>query len=244
MSRKSIHEKYHTTTQQQPRVVTKSNFTYRLLINVLNKHIKKSMSVLDIGCGAGTISFYLASRGNKITAIDISKKAIIECRKSAKMMGLSNAVFAQSEFPKFNNSKKFDAVIFTEVIEHLPNDKLALKKINSLLKNGGLLILSTPSINAPLNRMGATRKFDKEVGHLRRYDLRLLRKLLKDAGFRILETKKTEGIFRNFLFVNPYAGKLVRFLNYSSLLSNIATSLDGITLKALGESNYIIVAKK
>ncbi len=244
MSSKRIHERYHRKTHQQPRIVSESNFTYRLLINKLNKHIRENVSVLDIGCGAGSLSFYLASKKNYVLGLDISEKAIRKCRESAKMMGLSNVDFVQSEFPKFNSTKKFDAVIFTEVIEHLPSDKLALRKINSLLKNGGILILSTPSVNAPLHKLGATRKFDKEVGHLRRYNLRLLRKLIKDAGFRILETKKTEGIFRNFLFVNPYAGKFVRFLNYSRVLSDIATFLDNLSLKFFGESNYIIVAKK
>jgi 2-polyprenyl-3-methyl-5-hydroxy-6-metoxy-1,4-benzoquinol methylase len=241
---KTIHEKYHRRTNHSDRIVKKNNFTYRIIINLLDKNIQTSSSILDVGCGAGTICYYLALQGHKVLGIDISRKAITECQKSAKRMGLSSVKFQQSEFPKFNVSMKFDVVIFTEVIEHLPNDKIALKKINSLLKNGGLLILSTPSVNAPLHKLGATKKFDNEVGHLRRYDLRHLRKLIKDVGFRILETKKTEGIFRNFLFVNPYAGKLVRYLNYSGLLSDMATLLDNISLKFFGESNYIIVARK
>lgn len=242
---KNIHELYHKKTTPSLKVIKDKNFTYRLILDVINRYINQRFDVLDIGCGAGSLSFYLASKGNHVTGIDISEKAIKECVKSLKSLDLNNAEFLQSEFPeKFKLNKKFDGIIFTEVIEHLENDQHAVKKIRSLLQDDGVLILSTPSIHAPLHRLSLTKKFDKEVGHLRRYDVKNLKKLLQDNGFKIIYTKKTEGIIRNFLFVNPYAGKLVRFLNYSSIISDIATTLDNISLKLFGESNYIIVARK
>lgn len=241
---RKIHENYHNKTGVSIKIVSKNNFTYRILIDVINRYLKNRAYILDIGCGAGTLSFYVSNLGNKVLGIDISKKAIEECKKSAKKMKLKNVRFIQAEFPNFSFSTKFDTVIFTEVVEHLPDDTSALKKIYSILKKDGLLIISTPSINAPLHKLGLTTRFDAEVGHLRRYELKQFKKLIIISGFKILETKKTEGILRNFLFVNPYAGKFVRFLNFSEFLSDIVTFLDKITLNFFGESNYIIVARK
>lgn len=242
---KQIHELYHRTTKKQLKLISTNNFTYRLIIKFLNKYIKynSNNTILDIGSGAGSISFYLAARGNLVTGIDISSKAIQESKKSANLLNLKNANFICSSFPEdFSLSKKFDAVVFTEVIEHLEDDNLALYKINTLLKKGGLLFLSTPSQDAPLYKLGLTKKFDKEVGHLRRYTLQQLKSLLKKNGFRIVEISKTEGVLRNFLFVNPYAGKLVRFVNIFA--SDFTTFLDNISLKLFGNSNFIIVARK
>ena len=239
-----LHQKYHRGTKSTHKIIRSNNFTYRLAIDVINPYLKNNrLDILDIGCGAGTISFYLASMGHRVTGIDISQKAINECRKSAKKINFENTEFIRASFPEeFVLKKQFDAIIFTEVIEHISNDKQALKKIYKLLKPNGILVLSTPSNTAPLHRLGLTKKFDIEVGHLRRYSLYQLKKLLRGEYFKIIETTKTEGILRNFLFVNPYAGKLVRYVNFFA--SDFVTFLDTISLKVFGESNYIIVARK
>lgn len=243
-STRSLHEEYHSATKFSKRIISSKNFTYRLILAVIDKHIKKPFkNVLDIGCGAGTLSFYIASKKFTVTGIDISQKAIYECKKSATLLGLKNISFVRSSFPdEIKINKKFNAIIFTEVIEHLIDDLLAIKKINKLLKPSGILILSTPSINAPLHKLGLTKKFDEEVGHIRRYTLDQLKKLLLENDFKIIEIIKIEGILRNFLFVNPYAGKLVRYVNFFA--SDFVTIIDNISLKLFGESNYIIVARK
>lgn len=242
---KLVHEIYHKATKKQVKIIRSNNFTYRHILKYLNKYIpeKSTKEILDIGSGAGSLSFYLAARGNHVIGIDISTKAIEESKKSSKILNLKNISFLRASFPDTRDlGKKFDAVIFTEVIEHLEDDKLALRRINELLKKNGLLFLSTPSINAPLHKMGLTRKFDKEVGHLRRYTLPQLKNLLKDSDFKIIQSVKTEGIIRNFLFVNPYAGKLVRYINFFA--SDLTTILDDISLKIFGNSNFIIIARK
>lgn len=241
---RNIHEEYHSQIKRSKRIIKDKNFTYRNIISVLNSTLTHKLDVIDIGCGAGSLCFYVANKKNNTLGLDISKIAIRECIKSSREMGLKNVKFLQGEFPKVNINRKFDIVVFTEVIEHLPNDKLALNKIYNLLKKNGSLILSTPSVNAPLHKIGITRNFDKKVGHLRRYDIETLSTLIIKSGFHIIEIKKTEGILRNFLFVNSYAGKLVRFINYSELLSDFVTFIDNILLKIFGESNYIILAKK
>jgi len=242
-TRKKLHEKYHSRTKRQLKIIKDNNFTYRLLISVINRYLKvDDRKILDIGCGAGTLALYLAGKGNNVLGIDISSKAIRECLSSKKGLGLKNVNFRQLEFPKEAINEKFDVVLFTEVIEHLEDDKGALKNIKKLLKPKGVMILSTPSNTAPLHKLGLTKKFDREVGHLRRYSLTELKLLVKNSGFKIVEVQKTEGVLRNFLFINPIAEKFIRFFKF--FVSDIVTYADNASISMFGYSNIIIVARK
>ncbi|KKQ96256.1 MAG: hypothetical protein A3G66_04115 [Candidatus Levybacteria bacterium RIFCSPLOWO2_12_FULL_39_17] len=233
---------FHKTTSIQTKIINNNNFTYRILLKEINKLLDGHEKILDIGCGAGTLSLYYASKDHNVLGIDISKKAVDTAKESAAFLGLKKVKFQQADFPNKIPKEKFDFVIFSEVLEHLEDDQLALDQINNTLYPGGIMFLSTPSIKAPLHRLNLTKKFDKEVGHLRRYSIEELSRLINKSGFRILEVKKSEGVLRNFLFINPVAGKFVRFIKF--FLSDVVTFVDNLTIPIFGESNYIVVAKK
>ena len=241
----SLYEKYHQKTKPQRRLIKKKNFTYRLILSTLEPYLIDRKKILDIGCGAGTLSFYMASRGNYVRGIDISSKAIGACKISAQNLGIiQNTIFRVARFPKVTIDESFDLVLCVETLEHLIKDSLAIKKISGYLKTNGITIISIPSIEAPLHRLGLTRKFDRRVGHLRRYNLNKITKLLKKEKLQIIEIKKTEGLIRSLLFTSEYTALIVRAANKFSVLSDIFTFLDNISLKLFGESQIIIVAQK
>lgn len=233
---------FHRKTSIQTKLINDNNFTYRILLSVINGLLNSDKYILDIGSGAGTLCLYYANKGNRILGIDISQKAVDSAKASAKFLGLREARFKRMDFPSQIPNAKFDFIIFTEVLEHLKNDDLALQKIFFLLKPGGIAVISTPSKNAPLHRLGLAKEFDKRVGHLRRYSLVELEDKSRKNGFIILETRKMEGIIRNFLFLNPIAGKFVRFIKF--FLSDWVTYIDDISLRLFGESNIFIVLQK
>jgi len=105
-----------------------------------------------------------------------------------------------------------------------------------------MVLISTPSKNAPLYRLGIATEFDIRVGHLRRYTIQELARKCEKTGFKILETKKTEGIIRNFLFLSPIAGRFIRFIKF--FVSDWITYIDELSLKLFGESNMFIVLQK
>ena len=148
MSRKTkfVHEAYHVKTLPQTKIISENNFTYKVILKKINKHLKPKVKILDIGCGAGTLDFYLANKGYNITGVDISDKAISSCIKTAKSLNFNNVKFLQVDFPQNVPDGKFDFILFSEVIEHLENDSLAIQKIYYLLNKGGIVFLSTPSI--------------------------------------------------------------------------------------------------
>ncbi len=239
-----IYEDFHKNTKAQKQIIPDYNFTYRIILPIINSYFKMGGKViLDIGCGSGTISLYLSSLGNRVHGIDISKKAILSCKKSAKDLMLNNASFEILDFPSKKIEKsKYDSILLLEVIEHIQNHQKALELITQALKPGGLLILSTPSKNAPLYKLGLLSNFDSRVGHLRRYSENEITTLIKSSGLSVIKVIKNEGILRNFLFTNKYAGQLVRLIKFQ--LVDIVSFLDKLSLRFFGESDFIVIALK
>ncbi|MBI5356150.1 methyltransferase domain-containing protein [Candidatus Collierbacteria bacterium] len=244
----SGYEKYHrdyVQTSVQRGLISRHNFAYinffRFVLPTIQKINPKR--ILDIGAGAGTLSFYLASLGYKIVAVEISKTATEIAKESLRFLKLENnlQVF-QSRLEEFKYSGPFDLVLCLEVLEHCFDDKKVLLKIHNNLRKGGILILSTPLKNAPLVKLGLVSKFDKEVGHLRRYDKNEIITKLNMAGFVVKSYIETEGIIRNSLFVFPKVGFIVKFLK--SYLSDCFTVIDDLFGKMIGYSDGIVVAIK
>lgn len=242
MANSTQYEKFHENTHFQKKIIKENNFTYRHILKIINKYVTSSKKILDIGCGAGTLCLYLAQKNNRVLGIDISEKAIESAKKSAKFLRLENVEFKKCDFPEDVPKEMFDVVIFTEVIEHIREDDKALKKIFSLLQPDGIAIITTPSSNAPLYKLGLAKEFDQRVGHLRRYTVESLGQKAENTGFTIIEWRKIEGILRNFLFLNPIAGKFIRYIKY--FISDLITFIDDVLVKMFGESNIIIVLQK
>lgn len=238
-----LYEKYHARRKLQRLVINEKNFTYRNLIEILKKYIKPNISVLDIGCGTGAIDFFLSNRGCKVTGLDISENAIKIAMLNSKNLGFEKKTnYFVAKFPNIKLHKKYDLIICSEVLEHLSDDRKAVILIHDLLKKRGVLVASSPSVNAPLFRLGLLNGFDKEVGHLRRYDSTNYTLLFRKCRFKIINTIKKEGVLRNFLFTNRIAGEFVRIIR--GPISDIVTLLDNLTLPIFGESQIFIIATK
>lgn len=238
-----LYEEFHGDRRLQKRIISDKNFTYRELIRIMKPYLNSCKTVLDIGSGVGTIDFYLASKGKKVTGIEISEKAVELAKANAKRFFLNNKIiFINAAFPHKITKKDFDMVIFSEVIEHIPDDAKAIHDIYNVMKSGGILIITTPSLDAPLYKMGLLTKFDKEVGHLRRYTDDGLRKIVEKNGFNVLKMRRHEGILRNFLYTNPIAGKSLRFVR--SYIADAVMLIDRASIPLFGSSNISLVAKK
>ena len=93
-------------------------------------HLTPGMSLLDCGCGPGTITLGLAEHltDGLVTGIDLDESALAPARASAQQDGISNVGFETGglyELPFANNS--FDAVFSHAVLEHLSEPVAALQ---------------------------------------------------------------------------------------------------------------------
>ncbi|WP_019153833.1 class I SAM-dependent methyltransferase [Robertmurraya massiliosenegalensis] len=122
-------------------------------------------SVLDIGCGEGLHSDYFMEVGKKVTALDYGESVYF--KKNKKKITPIIADFNQHNF-----DEQYDCVWCCHVLEHQLNVNIFLKKINSVLKEGGIVAITVPPL-----------KHDIVGGHVTLWNAGLLLYNLILAGF-------------------------------------------------------------
>ena len=118
----------------------------KYILEILNKKKLNNTKILDIGCGGGLMSEGLSKIGANVTGIDFIKENISIAKIHAKKNNLK-INYVVKDFEKEKISSKFDAIIILEVLEHLNNWDLFIKKIRLNLKKNGVLIISTINRN-------------------------------------------------------------------------------------------------
>ena len=113
-----------------------------------SKFISKSATVLDAACGTGYGSYYIADKCGSVIGLDSSSKAI-NYAKTKYLARNSNITFEVADLEKkiSINTSSADVVFSFETIEHLHDTDIFLKQCHRILKDGGILILSTPNKN-------------------------------------------------------------------------------------------------
>ncbi len=157
-------------------------------------------TVLDLGCGAGNVSFYLNRDGMfEVCGIDITDSYIKFCKQRAKKEKVD------IEFKTYNgkiipyDDESFDAVVSSEVIEHVEKPKQYLQEINRVLKDDGILFLTTPNYKSfwPVlewiaDKFSLTPKM-KDEQHINFYNPKTLKRLLEKNSFDIGEISSYYG---------------------------------------------------
>ena len=111
----------------------------------------QNLECIDVGCGGGILSERLKRLGGNITGIDSSKQSIDVANDHAKKSNLKikYECISTSKFLKKYNNLKFDVVIASEVIEHVNNRSKFLSDLSNLLKDRGLIIITTLNKSFP-----------------------------------------------------------------------------------------------
>jgi 2-polyprenyl-3-methyl-5-hydroxy-6-metoxy-1,4-benzoquinol methylase len=121
---------------------------------------------LDVGCGTGIFSQYLAHKGWNVTGIDASSEMIEEARNyelriaNYELRGkIDFQNYALESFDEVPNS--FDLILSLSMLEYVEDDEAAIQTFYELLKPGGLLVVSVP------NKAGMLRKMEGMVFGIR-----------------------------------------------------------------------------
>ncbi len=147
--------------------------------------------ILDIGCGSGVISDFLANSGAEVYGIDGSTRAMKFAQKQFKKKNLTFIKALVDE--KFSIHKPVDKIYCLELIEHIYFDQgeVLLRESQRLLKKGGEIFITTPNYRSlwPLIEKGLDAFHlvphldgDQHVSH---YTPDLLRSLLMKTGFEV-----------------------------------------------------------
>jgi len=111
----------------------------------------EGVKILDVGCGGGILAEPLARIGAQVTGLDASKELIAMAKAHASLdknlpSNLNYVYSAIEDFSK-DNKEQFDAVVASEILEHVIDQELFLKSCTEVLKPKGSIFVTTMNKN-------------------------------------------------------------------------------------------------
>ena len=161
---------------------------------IISKYIQRN--VLEVGPGTGNNLKYYKNKASIITLLEINKKLARSLKKK----------FYKNKKIKILNSnihsikKKFDTIMYMDVLEHIKTDKKEIKKAINLLNPGGYLIIFVPAFQILYSN------FDRDIGHVRRYRKFFFFNLAKKYKIKLIELKYFDSIGFIFAIINRLVG--------------------------------------
>ena len=203
---------------------------------LIKKYFKNK--IFEVGAGLGSFTGNYCASYKEIYLSDLDKNNYLVLKKK----------FSKKKNIKVNNKKinqiniKFNTIIYLNVLEHIKKDKKEINLAISKLNPGGYLIILVPAHQKLYS------KFDKAIGHCKRYDINFFKKNnFKNAKIEKLIYLDMVGYvlyFLNKIFFNQevYPSKIKVFL-WDKLFSPITIVLDFLTNYRYGK-NVLCVYKK
>ena len=144
--------------------------------NWIFKQIKPYLgnNVLEIGCGNGNFTVFLAQQCRQLTGIDINHEYIETAKK--RLAKQPEVTILQGDITQLQSQKIFETIVMLDVLEHLENDVAILQQLSFLLKPEGNLIIKVPALNYLYGEM------DRVIGHYRRYNKKTLLNTFEKAN--------------------------------------------------------------
>ncbi|MBP9706145.1 MAG: class I SAM-dependent methyltransferase [Oligoflexales bacterium] len=114
-----------------------------LKLSAERAEIRDGMKILDLGCGWGSMSLWLAENfpNCSIRSLSNSKPQRLFIEEQAKSRGLNNIKVMTADINNFEIKEKFDRIVSIEMFEHLRNYKNLFSKIASWLEDDGKLFV-------------------------------------------------------------------------------------------------------
>ena len=105
--------------------------------------IEDGQTILDLGCGWGSLSLFLAERfpNSAIYSVSNSNDQIEHIKNIAKEKNLENLYPEVQDVNSLTLNQQFDRVVSIEMFEHMRNYEALLQKVKHLLKPDGLLFI-------------------------------------------------------------------------------------------------------
>jgi ubiquinone/menaquinone biosynthesis C-methylase UbiE len=115
--------------------------TEKLLLGI---GLKPGMHVADIGCGPGTVTFFLArqiSPGGIASGVDASAEQLSVAREEAQENGVKNVCFIEADVYSLGlKENSFDLVYARSLLSHLQDPLQAIMEMKRIVKPGGVLV--------------------------------------------------------------------------------------------------------
>jgi SAM-dependent methyltransferase len=207
------------------------------ILDLIGPHV--SGRILEVGAGRGTYSTYFAERGH-LTALEPSAPHCAALRE--RLRDHPNVVVVNAQLDGTTAPGSYDTVVLLNVLEHIPDDHRALGDIYESLAPGGKIVVWVPAFEALYG------KFDRRIGHYRRYRRDQLVALVHSVGFQQVTARYTNmpGFFAWWLVVRvlgrtPTAGRLASI--YDRFFIPVIRRVERVVRPPVGQS-LLVVAQR
>ena len=206
-------------------------YQFQLIKNSIKGH------VAEVGPGNGVIAEKYISQSKEVDLYETSNLLFKKLKRKFQN---------QKKITIFNKTlkskKKYDTIIYLDVIEHIEKDKDEIINALGHLKKNGMLIINVPAFSFLYS------KFDKDVGHFRRYNKKNFKKMFKNMKNISYKMNYYDSIGFILSMLNKYfSGKKSKFMKSKVLLWNsmilISKIIDKIIFNSFGKSLLLLIKK-
>jgi 2-polyprenyl-6-hydroxyphenyl methylase/3-demethylubiquinone-9 3-methyltransferase len=171
--------------------------------------LPRGSRILDFGCGNGALLSSWADSGFELHGVDASSSGIRQAKDQNTPITFHLADITAT-LPAGLAAERFDAIICTEVIEHVFAPRNLVRNAFDLLKPGGEMLITTPYHGYLKNlSMAITGRMDKhftvlwDCGHIKFWSQKTLSLTLREAGFHQLRFSgvgRVPGLWKSMVF--------------------------------------------
>lgn len=152
--------------------------------------------ILDVGCADGLLVRRAHARGWESWGIDISRSVIERAKQRADGAASAGRLVAGVLETHDFAEVRFDALVMSDMIEHVHDPYPPLKRAFELLQPGGVLLIETPNQAGLMRRlMGARWAMYRPPEHLLYFNPGSLRRVLERSGFEVVYAKASKKVF-------------------------------------------------
>lgn len=154
--------------------------------------------ILDIGCGTGSFAQQLSSLGKRVTGVEVDSGKVSSASAFCDLFVQGDIESAETIRRLEALGRRYDLLIFSEVLEHLVYPDRILRNLKPFLRENGSLLAVLPNVAFYKTRLTHLRGrwplrsegiFDKT--HLHFFTLETARELVRESGFRITALEMT-----------------------------------------------------
>ena len=203
----------------------------RIIFDVINHLLPwQARRALDIGCGSGLNALFLPAQIKETIGIEISDDAIKAAAHTNPRL-----IIIKGTWPNVSVPGSFDLVICLDILEHIKDDRIALRAIESLLVPGGIAILSVPAFPFLWS------DHDVIAHHFRRYTRPRMRMLLHThTHLEILRLS-----YFNFFLFFPIVlfralKKIIPLRSGASDIFSVSKPINTLLTSLLGAERFLI----
>lgn len=219
--------------------------------------------VLDMGCGAGRHAFALYRRGADVVALDMDEKELADVATMFAAMQAEGEVPAAATATAVRGNayslpfedESFDKIVAAEVMEHLPEDNLAMAELTRVLKPGGIIAVSVPRWLPEKVCWALSDEYHEvEGGHVRIYRADILKERLASTGLNPLGDHHAHGLHAPYWWLkcavgvdnddNPLVKAYHRVLVWDMMSAPKLTRLAERSLNPLIGKSYVVYLQK